>query len=58
MKKIIIHFIDTTTMITKVDIRDLEDLLKTDKLKWIKLSEEGIYISKDNIKFIEIKEEI
>ena len=58
MKKIIIHFIDTTTMIIKdIGKEDLEEVLK--KVRTYPYIEfENLIINSDNIKFIEIKEEI
>lgn len=57
MKKIIIHFIDTTTMIIKdIGKEDLEEVLK--KVRTYPYIEfENLIINSDNIKFIEIKEE-
>lgn len=58
MKKIIIHFIDTTTMIIKdIGKEDLDEVLK--KVRTYPYIEfENLIINSDNIKFIEIKEEI
>ena len=57
MKKIIIHFIDTTTMIIKdIGKEDLDEVLK--KVRTYPYIEfENLIINSDNIKYIEIKEE-